>query len=58
MNLIYSEKVKFLKGHYQNKVGTYIDENHDNYLIAINNLFEIAIVTVSKYKTDTIIEKI
>ena len=56
MKLNYSDKVKFLKGHYQDKVGTIIDENYGSYLVAVTNPIEVVIVY--KYKAITTIEKI
>ena len=58
MKLNYSDKVKFLKGHFQNKVGTYIDENHNSYLIQVDDLIERVTVILDKYKAINIIEKI
>ena len=58
MKLNYSDKVKFLKGHYQDKVGTYIDENYGSYLIQVDDLIEPVVVIVYKYKSLNTIEKI
>jgi hypothetical protein len=54
MNLIYSDKVKFLKGKYQNEIGAYIDETSGAYLIKIDD----SIVIIEKYNYSKFIEKI
>jgi hypothetical protein len=56
MKLNYSDKVKFLSGEYQDKIGTYVDENSSAFLIKLDT--QSIIIIVSKYNTETIIEKI